>query len=79
MPLTAKQELEIHNLAVEKILEDCQKSAEYLESVVKGFVHTMTLEQRLYEISSDPQNQKEDLGFDPTTGETYDEENDNGG
>ena len=71
--LTAKQEIEIYNLAVEKILEDC-KRPEYLASVVKGFVQTMTTEQQLYEISSDPQCQKEDLGFDPETGEEYDEE-----
>jgi len=92
-PLTAKQEIEIYNLVVDKILEDC-KNPVYLESVVQGFVHTMSIERQLWEISSDTQCQKEDLGFDPKTGETYiedvevdlrdtcidlDEENDNGG
>lgn len=72
--LTDDQRKAVHKAAVETIVDDCLASRRYTTSVVEAWVKDMSFEEKLYEISGDPQCQKEVLGFDPETGEEYDEE-----
>jgi hypothetical protein len=73
-PLTVEQKACIRETAYNVMYEDAMQNWDFLKSVIRGYLDTMTLEQQAETISSDEAVMIEILGFDPKTGKEVDDD-----
>lgn len=66
--LTDEQKTTIRQAAIDATFEDAQQDDEYLVSLVKRWIDSMSVEDQVSAISGDPDILPELLAFDPNTG-----------